>query len=217
MDIGADGIEMDAFSTRDGELIINHEGSINVGEKKTTIPSLTLAEIRATIAGANFPTFLEILDEFQPRQVPISIDVRDQPTIHKLLSALEEREAFHLVEICVDVPRNVGKIRQYSDSAIIVFSPAIAWAIRDTPALLQRHMPSFQENRVKAVNLKLKYYEVYPELVAVLHANNFLAYAWDVHLQKAMRYAITQDFDAIYTNYPDRFIAIRDGDAVNPE
>jgi glycerophosphoryl diester phosphodiesterase len=215
MDIGADGIEMDAFSTRDGALIINHDGNIQVGEHKVAIPSLTLEEIRATPAGVDFPTFLEVLDEFQPKQVPISIDVRDLPTIRKLLAVLEDYEAFHLVDVCVDVPRNVRKAREISENAMIVFSPAVAWSMNDTPALLQRHMPYFLEMGVKAVNFTLKYYEVHPDLVPVLHANHLLAYVWDVHLQSAMKSVMTRDLDAVYTNYPDRFKTIRDGNVGN--
>ncbi|HMF31327.1 MAG TPA: glycerophosphodiester phosphodiesterase [Candidatus Lokiarchaeia archaeon] len=210
MEIGADGIEMDTFITKDGDLLINHEGAVKLDGVKVAIPSFSLPEIRATTAGENMPTFTEVLGEFQPQNVPISIDVRDISTARKLLAVLEEREAFHLVEVCVDVPQYAAKVRKLSDDVILVFSPAIGWPLRETPALLRKYLPLFLETRVKAVNFQWKYYQSNQELGSFLHANGLLTYAWDVHLQKVMKAVVSLECDAIYTNYPDRFREIRD-------
>lgn len=215
IEIGADGIEMDTFLTADGALLITHEGTITVGGRNVSILALSQEEIQALPSGTNFPTFPEVLAEFQPRGVPISIDVRDIATVRALIMLVQEQDAFELVEMCVDVPCYVHKVREISESATIVFSPNVGWSNEETPALLQKYLPKFAASRVKAVNLHWKFYVTHPELVALIHTcDQMLAYAWDVHTHRAMEATTLAGLDAVYTNYPDRFKAFRDAQLI---
>ncbi len=211
LELGADGVETDGYCTADSQVVLSHDGAINRDGRKVAIRNLTLAELKETLDEQMFPTFGELLSEFQPKKVPISIDVRDLTTARQLIQILDSQHAFPLVEICLDTERNVKKVRELSDVAIIVFSPALAWPSKEVVDRIQANLDLFEDNHVKAVNFTWSYYTSHPSLLPIIHREgHMLAYAWDVHLKSVIQKVLPLGLDAIYTNYPDRLKSLVD-------
>jgi len=205
LELGADGVETDAFCTADDQVILSHDGVLNRNGGKVPIRALSLAEMKEDPEGQLIPTFAELLAEFQPRKVPISVDVRDLKTIRELIKILDARHALDVVEVCVDVERYVKKMRELSNDVIIIFSPSVAWPLQGVIDLLRKNLMFFEENRVKAVNFSWRFYITHPTLLSIVHQEgHLLAYAWDVHQKNVIQKVVPLGLDALYTNYPDR-------------
>ncbi len=211
LELGANGVETDGYCTADNQVVLNHDGAINRDGRKVAIYNLALNEIREVLKDKMMPTFEELLTELQPKKVPISIDVRDLTTARQLIQILETQHAFDIVEICLDTERNVKKVREMSEAAILVFSPALAWPIKDVVDRLQGNLDLFEDNYVKAMNFSWSFYTTRASLLPIIRREgHMLAYAWDVHLKSVMQKVLPLGLDAIYTNYPDRLKALLD-------
>ncbi len=211
-ELGADGIETDVFSTKDGQVVVSHNGSVMVEGQKVSISSVTLAELRQLPQDMSIPTFSELLDFTLPHKMPVSIDVRNIDNVRDLIAILETRQAFSTVEICLDSLYNLKKARGLSSAVVLIFSPSLDWAPSRVVKLLDQHLPTFEELGLKAINFWWKFYVDHPELIYTIHKEGKMrAYTWDVHLKSVMQKVIPLNLDAIYTNFPDRLRALYEG------
>ncbi len=208
-ELGADGIETDVFSTKDGQVVVSHNGSVTVDGQKISISSLTIAELRQLPPDVGILTFSELLDFTLPRKMPVSVDVRSTDNVRELISILETRQAIATVEICLDSLYSLKKARGLNPAAVLIFSPSLDWAPSRAVKLLEQHLPTLEDLGLKAINFWWKFYVDHPELIYTIHKEGKLrAYTWDVHLKSVMQQVIPLDLDAVYTNFPDRLRAL---------
>ena len=92
-----DVIEFDVRTTRDGQLVIIHDESIDRTTNGTgRVAALTLAELRRSHINGNsepIPTLVEALDAARSRQVRLLLDVKSGTSVHKVLTAVESQRA----------------------------------------------------------------------------------------------------------------------------
>ena len=107
IEIGCDFVEIDVRRTKDGALVIMHDGSVNrMTNGKGKIEDLTLAEIRklevksrhgARWAGQKVPTFDEILDRAKGH-MKIYVDHKQAPPA-EVLAAINRHGMLHDVVV----------------------------------------------------------------------------------------------------------------------
>lgn len=113
IELGADLLEMDIRETKDGELVIMHDPTVNrTTDGKGAISQMTLAEIKALDAGAKFnekfkgervPTFKEVLDGIRGRALPDLHFKAGDPA--KVIKAVKEADLLGKVTLaCDDIP-----------------------------------------------------------------------------------------------------------------
>ncbi len=205
IELGADGVETDAFITADGIVVLSHDGKLKVDGTKVDIRSLSFEEIHRIPQYQAIPTYRDLVDLCLPRKMPISVDVRDMATAQGLLCINRERQAIPIVDVCFDKTQNLKKGREIGDTTNLVFSPGYGWSPQYAVDLLAENLPDFVEWRVKAVNFQWRYYTENPELLPLVHEKGkMLAYAWDVHMRDVMETVASIPFDALYSNYPDQ-------------
>lgn len=83
---GADGVELDVHSTKDGVQVINHDTTFKVGSKSYTINKLKFSEIRSK--KPSIPTLDEALDVLNAIGADIHLELKDSADGRKCVQAI---------------------------------------------------------------------------------------------------------------------------------
>ena len=119
IELGADRIELDVRQTKDGEMIVIHDPTVNrTTNGRGTVQDLTLAEIKKLDAGSWFddqfrgqkvPTLREAL-KFIDKRTAIEIDFKAGNT-DSLLQILSEHDVLYTSSIYVKDYRRLAKLK----------------------------------------------------------------------------------------------------------
>jgi len=141
---GVSIIELDLRVTRDGQLVIVHDLTVN----RTTncsgaVAEMTLARIKACDAGRGerVPTFAEAFALVQGKPVRLLADVKDGTPIGPVLRAIRQLHAEHQVILGLRSVKHVARARALlPDATILAFVPkqTDAAAFRDAGANILR-------------------------------------------------------------------------------
>lgn len=112
---GAEFIEIDLRGTRDGEIVIMHDETVD----RTTnghgaVTALTLAELKALDAGRGerIPTYDEVLRLVSGTGVGLLLDIKQSPVLDKS-QVVRLTEHHHAVENVIVGPRNLEDLRTF--------------------------------------------------------------------------------------------------------
>ena len=83
---GADGVELDARSTKDGYQVIHHDATFKVGSKKYTIEKIKLSELK--ILKPTVPTLDEALEVIDATGLDIHLELKDTADGAKCVKAI---------------------------------------------------------------------------------------------------------------------------------
>ena len=138
-EMGADGIELDVRRTKDGELVIFHDASLEVDGARVRIADLTLEELQAIdLNGCTMPTLDQALDYLKTTGMTVQVELKEEGTggdcadavrrhgmndqvffISFSLPALNEVKyedpSARIGYICRAVPTDVAKLAQLYD------------------------------------------------------------------------------------------------------
>lgn len=213
----ADYIELDVQMSKDGELVIIHDTTVN----RTTdidlvlpvaVKDLTLAELRKLDAGSFFgpqfageriPTFEEVLDRYKGK-IGMLIELKEParyPGIEgKVSAALKERR--------MDKPKN-GKIIVQSFDFNSVYKihqllPSMPTGVLTSKAadLTDAKLKEFS-SYAKYVNANLKNVAADPTLVPRIHALGMKITPWTVRSRDEVPPLLKAGVDGIVTDFPD--------------
>ena len=125
---GVEVIEFDVRTTRDGQLIIIHDETVDrTTNGKGRVAALTLAELRRIRIDGNsepIPTLVEALDAARTSQVRLLLDVKSGTSVRKVLKAVESQRASGSVILGLRRPVDVATARVEAPSIqIIAFMP----------------------------------------------------------------------------------------------
>ena len=91
-EMGADGIELDVRRTKDGELVIFHDASLDVDGRKRQIADLTLEELQAIdLNGCRVPTLDEALDYLKTTDMLVQVELKEEGTGGECAEAVRSR------------------------------------------------------------------------------------------------------------------------------
>lgn len=202
MEIGADFSELDVTMTKDSQLIILHDDTLerttndsgNVWEK-------TLAELKTLDAGSWFNS------EFAGEPLPTLAEVIDLVK-GKMKLNIEIKVNGHepgIVEKVVQTVRDKG----FADQCIITSfdHPTVERVIEIAPEIpagfIFSKYPEFSVFEGKWPILSVKYKLVDQEFIKKAQAVNKQVYVWTVNDEELMRQMIDLGVDGIITNYPN--------------
>lgn len=211
VEMKADYIELDVQLSKDGQLVVIHDTTVDRTTDGTgKVGSLTLEELRKLDAGSYFgpefageriPTLEEVLDAFRGK-TGILIEIKAP----HLYPGIEQKVADALVERNMDKPEN-GKIivQSFDFNSLKKFHhilPDVPIGVLTSGA---SHLtdPMLQEFKTFAdyVNPNLAY--VNKDLVNRIHALNMGIMAWTVRDQSQVGPLLEAGVDGIITDYPD--------------
>ncbi|MGV3262499.1 glycerophosphodiester phosphodiesterase [Cytobacillus pseudoceanisediminis] len=211
VDMKADYIEIDVQRSKDGELVVIHDTSVDRTTDGTgKVGDLTFDYLRSLdagswkgeqFAGEPIPTFEEILDRYHGR-VGILIELKAP----ELYPGIEEQVADKIKERNLDKPQNEKIIIQSfnfeSMKTMDQLLPNVPIGVL-TSNRADITAEALQEFSAYADWFNPSYGIVTEELVNQVHSLGMQIGSWTVRSQDAADFLFEMDVDAIITDYPD--------------
>jgi glycerophosphoryl diester phosphodiesterase len=207
----ADYIEIDVQRSKDGELVVIHDTTVDRTTDGTgKVGDLTLEELRSLdagsfkgeqFAGEKIPTFEEILDRYHGK-IGILIELKAP----ELYPGIEEAVAQELKERNLDKPQNDKIIIQSfnfeSMKKMDALLPKVPIGVL-TYSSLHTTDAALQEFAKYADLFNPSYGLVSKELVDKVHSLGMEIQSWTVRSPEAAQFLIDMKVDGIITDYPD--------------
>ncbi len=215
VELGATMIEFDVHQTKDSQLVVIHDISVNrTTNGRGNINELTAAEIRALDAGSWFssdfvgervPLLAEVFDAV-PDSIILLIELKygsnDYPGIEERAASLvREKKAEHRVIL--------KSFQDYVIERLAVIAPDIprlkifVWQIPYLRIIIQRGVGFGSTLNLNAQYLQAHRYGLTRGFLERARERGFRVFVWDVHTESAMREFIEMGVDGIETDYPD--------------
>jgi glycerophosphoryl diester phosphodiesterase len=201
--MGADGIELDIYTSEDGHVVVSHTDSLDVGGTLYRITKLPLAEIKKIQLAKqqHIPTLGEVFDamaKLRDGKLAYSIDLKDIRDAEAYHALLIKHGVAARVYTCIESRLFIKKVqRQFPDIAYVYSThPTAAGVIED--------LDKIDPSTIKAVNVPVG--EASKAIVDAVHAKGLKSFIWDVNDEKVMREAASWGPDAMYSNYPNKLV-----------
>lgn len=211
VEMKADYIEIDVQRSKDGELVLIHDTTVDRTTDGTgKVGDLTFEQLRSLDAGSWFgeqfkgekiPTFDEILDRYHGK-VGILVEMKAP----ELYPGIEEQVAEELKERNLDKPQNEKIIIQSfnfdSMKKMNKLLPKVPIGVL-TSNRAHTTPEALQEFSTYADWFNPSYGIVTKELVNHVHSLGMQIGSWTVRSQEAADFLFEMGVDAIITDYPD--------------
>jgi glycerophosphoryl diester phosphodiesterase len=208
MELGADVVETDVHLSRDGEVVVIHDHTVD----RTTngngfVKDLSLAELKQLDAGAWFdskhigeriPTLAELL-EWAKERVPVAIEVKNGPIYYpgiadKIVRLLRD---FNMLRQAMLISFDHLMLREAK-----MIAPELATGILYVGRLVD---PIAAARAAGADALHPQWAFVTPELVETAHAAGLAVSPWAPNDLGTLHLLDDMGVDSIGTDYPDLF------------
>jgi glycerophosphoryl diester phosphodiesterase len=215
VELGADGLETDVQMTRDGELVLIHDETLErTTDGKGLVCTHTLAQLKALDAGGHFdpvykgekiPTLREFLEFVAGRDLLINIEIKSGVVLYpgieaKLIAMLQE---FGLTQNVI-----ISSFNHYALVTCKEIDRSIKTGILYMAGL---YNPWDYARTVGADALHPLFYSVRPETIGGMKAGGFIVNPWTVDSPGDMKNMLALGVDGIITNYCDVLYQMKTG------
>ncbi len=187
--MGATALESDAWMTRDGAVVLLHDGVVP-GTRRPL----------HTADRADLPPWVPTLAELYAAcgtEVELSLDVKDPRAFRAVRAVAIAADALPRLWVCDTDLARVCRWAGEAPDARLVASLRIDRVRRDVDGTLE----SLQRAGVAALNLRGPNWT--PQLVRRCHAAGLAAFAWDLQSLSALRRCARWGIDAVYSDHSD--------------
>lgn len=211
LEMKADYIEIDVQRSKDGELVVIHDTTVDRTTDGTgRVGDLTLDQLRSLdagsfkgeqFAGEKIPTFDEVLDRYHGK-IGILIEMKAP----ELYPGIEESVAQELKERNLDKPQNDKIILQsFNFDSMKKMDKLLPEVPIGVLTYSQAHATdqALQEFASYADYFNPSYGLVTKELVDKVHELGMEIQSWTVRSPEAAQFLIDMKVDGIITDYPD--------------
>ncbi len=215
-DLGAEAIECDVQRSRDGELVIIHDGTVN----RTTngvgaVAALLFADLRALDAGRlwsipqRIPTLAETLDLVRRRGGALNLEIKGESVDDSVGTA----EAVEPVLRALEEPlRSRLLVSSFAHPAVALLKERLPW-LRVATLYSGR---AWQKADMLAPALAMGAEAIHPgvelttaDLVTRAHAQGLRVNGWTANRPATIRKLIAWGVDGLFSDYPERVIIAR--------
>jgi glycerophosphoryl diester phosphodiesterase len=211
---GADMIELDVHLTRDNELVVIHDDTLErTTDGKGNVADKTLAELKRLDAGFKFnprfageriPTLAEVLEVARGR-IRVNIELKKgknfpytmEDLADRTLAAVEKEKMTDQVLFSSFDPAAIDRIREIAPRLPIAVITQKPWATPEEAGGGKRY---------PTINSSFK--NLTEKNVRLARAAGLQVHAWTVNAPADMEKVISLGVDGIITNHPDRLIEI---------
>ena len=207
IEMGADGIELDIQLTKDGEIVVIHDETIDrTADGKGWVKDYTLEELRQfnynkthpEVEHADIPTMREVFELIKPTNLVINIELKTGIVFY---DRLEERIVELTKEMGMEDRVIYSSFNHYTVVKIHNLKPdaRVGFLYADGPI----DMPEYGvKHGVEALHPAL-YNIQYPGFVQECKVKGLKLHVWTVNEEQYMHMCCQAGVDAIITNYPD--------------
>lgn len=205
--LGARHFELDVQETRDGQLAVIHDDTVNRTTDGTgRVAELSLAELQAfdagswfgeAFAGARIPTLEEVFRRYR-RKADFHVEIKGKGTRTTELVA----ELVRRMELAGQVTITSFQRERLEEARRLAPELPCGWLVVEVDDTVVE--------RARALGLAQicpKASAVTPELVARLRGLGFAVRAWGVGTEEAMRQMVEAGADGMTVNFPDKLLA----------
>lgn len=208
IEMGAGGIELDVHLTKDGELVVVHDETVNrTSNGKGCVRDMSLAELRRLDFGSHFspefegeriPTLEEVLDFSAAKKIIVNIEIKAtpgmyHPGIEKKVSELVK--AFNLEDKVIVSSFNHPCLVRYRG-----ISPEAAIGLLYSGILAETGKYAAM---VGAKAVHPNFHSIDTEVIKQCRQHGIMINTWTVNEEKDMERLAKAGIDGIITNYPD--------------
>ncbi|HYC21424.1 MAG TPA: glycerophosphodiester phosphodiesterase [Candidatus Bathyarchaeia archaeon] len=218
---GADRLELDVHATRDGEVVVIHDATLERTTDGTgDVKSLLLAELQRLDAGYRFtdaagrhpyrgrgirvPTLAELLAEFP--EVPLNIEIKqdDPPIEAAVLAVLDRFGARSRTLLAAEEASIMARIRAATQDVVTSFSA------HEVAELVGRHrVGDFDGYRPAGIALQIPpsfgdVELITAETVETAHRLGLEVHAWTINEESEMESLLALGVDGIMSDFPGR-------------
>ena len=194
--LGATGLESDIWATRDGVLVLDHDGVV-----KSRLRSKPIAEFNRSALPSHIPS-LEQLLQHCGTQYQLSLDVKDPvvfETIENTVANIDE-SMLERMWLCHPSSELLMSKRDSILHCKLVDSTRLA-KIKEGP---ERRAANLASSGIEACNMH--HTDWNGGLVALFHRFNIVSFGWDMQHESVLENAIRMGMDGVFSDWPDRMI-----------
>ena len=196
--LGANGLESDIWATRDGVLVLDHDGVV-----KSRLRSKRIAEIDRLALPPHIPS-LEQLLQHCGTQYQLSLDVKDPvvfETIERTVANIDESMLDRLWLCHPNCDLLISK-RESTRKCKLVDSTRLV-KIKEGP---ERRAATLSANGIEAFNMH--YSDWNGGLVALFHRFNIVSFGWDMQHEAVIENGVRMGLDGVFSDWPDRMVEV---------
>ena len=214
--IGVDVLEIDVHSTRDGQIVVLHDASLErTTDRRGLVRELSLEQVRRADAGSWFGS------EFKREKIPLLEEVLELAR-HRALLLIEIKADF----ITERILQIIASMRAEEQVVVQAFNPQTVQRVKllnpGLPAALLIGKLSTVPSRLRARRLARQVLQVGANALSIWHGaltppffeemrkRAIGVWAWTVDEEVAMRDLVLMGVQGIITNYPDRLNRVLD-------
>jgi glycerophosphoryl diester phosphodiesterase len=194
--LGATGLESDIWATRDGVLVLDHDGVV-----KSRLRSKPIAEFDRSALPSHIPS-LEQLLQHCGTQYQLSLDIKDPVVFETIEHTVANIDASMLERMWLCHP-SFELLMSKRDSILhckLVDSTRLA-KIKEGP---ERRAANLAAGGIEACNMH--HTDWNGGLVALFHRFNIVSFGWDMQHESVLENAIRMGLDGVFSDWPDRMI-----------
>jgi glycerophosphoryl diester phosphodiesterase len=214
-DLGADGIECDVQRSRDGRLVIIHDGLVDRTTDGTgAVAEMSFAELSTLDAGRfprisqRIPTLEETLDLVRDRSCLLNLEIKGESAEESLGTARAVESYLRSLD---DAFRRRILVSSFDHPALAMLKERLPWL--RTGALFGKE---WRGRDVVAATRTLSADAMHPsvalvtrDLIARAQESGLRVHVWTVNAPHAIRQLIAWQVDGIFTDYPERVLIAR--------
>ena len=208
--IGVDAVEIDVHATRDGQVVVLHDASLErTTNGQGTVGELTLAQVRQADAGSwhgkefsgeRVPTLQEVLELTRHRAL-VLVEIKADFIAERVLQIITELQAEDQVVIQSFNPQTVQRIKLLDPgmpAALLVGELSTPSSDSQVGELVRKVL------QVGAHALSIWHGALNPAVLEGMRRRGISVWTWTVDEEIAMRDLVQAGVGGIITNYPDR-------------
>ena len=202
IELNVDGIEIDVFKSKTGELVVYHDPFLSrLSNSNAFIEQISLDSIKKVelIGGYFIPTLKEIVDII-PEKIFLNIELKGQDTsfeTNKIITNYLKTYNFPISKFIISSFRwdELKKIRSINKDIPIAILVDSLHKIDDAIKLAKQ---------INAVALNPNKNFITKEIVNKIQSNNIKVYPYTINTPRNIRRIRSMGVDAIITDYPER-------------
>ncbi|MFN8036216.1 MAG: glycerophosphodiester phosphodiesterase [Acidimicrobiia bacterium] len=199
LDLGATGLESDAWCSGDGEVVLVHDSVVRRGLRRVVVRDSSAAEL----AAFGVPRLADLYGELGTAYA-LSLDVKHDGAADAVVATARRAgdSAVGGLWLCSPSLDLLTRLRAEEPDVHLVHS------VRKhaLSAPIERHASDLASLGVDAMNMH--HSEWSTGLVALFHKFGVRSFAWDAQEVRHLRAVLAMGVDALYCDRPDRMMAV---------
>ncbi|MYB27942.1 MAG: glycerophosphodiester phosphodiesterase [Acidimicrobiaceae bacterium] len=214
-EMGATGIETDAWVTADGEIVLNHDEA--VGGLPTFSTRRIFGRPISSLTRSRLPGHIPTLGEYYEHcgaDLPLSVDVKDESAFVGLIAVARDHGAAEQLWVCHHDAGVLQAWRSAAPEVRLVHSTRLDRLPRGP----ERHAADLAETGIDAVNFHREDWN--GGLTTLYHRFGLFALGWDAQQARQIAELVDAGIDGVYSDHVDRMVEtlarFTDDDGLNP-